>query len=247
MMTLMSPSASWMTFNSISLQSLKEVITKLKPFPSPHDIIHPRYLKQIIDIVGSGLVSLLNKCLQSGFIPDSLKTATVTPVLKKPSLDASILANFQPVSVLPFISKVMEKIVSLQLQSFLTNNHIYETFQSGFKSLHSTETALVRALNDILMATDSGDSVILVMLDLSSAFDTVDHEILISRMESYVGLGGRGLNWFKSFLTNRTLSVKIGNFTSSLRKLTCGVLVYLRGLFLHLLSFLSIYFPWVHL
>ncbi len=67
--------------------------------------------------------------------------------------------------------------------SFLTNNHINETFQSGFKSLHSTETALVRVLNDILMATDSGDSVILVMLDLSSAFDTADHE-------SYVGLGG---------------------------------------------------------
>ncbi len=73
----------------------------------------------------------------------------------------------------------------------LTNNHIYETFQSGIKSLHSTETALVRVLNDILMATDSGDSVILVMLDLSSAFDTVDHEVLISRLESCVGLGGQ--------------------------------------------------------
>lgn len=105
----------------------------------------------------------------------------------------------------------------------LTNNRIYETFQSGFKSLHSTETALVRVLNDILMATDSGDFVILVMLDLSSAFDTVDHAILISRLESYVGLGGAVLNWFKSFLTNRTYSVKIGNLISSLRKLTCGV------------------------
>lgn len=71
------------------------------------------------------------------------------------------------------------------------------------------------------MATDSGDSVILVMLDLSSAFDTVDHAILISRLESYVGLGGAVLNWFKSFLTNTNFSVKIGNF--SLRKLTCGV------------------------
>lgn len=117
----------------------------------------------------------------------------------------------------------MEKVVSLQLQSFLSTNRIYEIFQSGFKSLHSTETALVRVLNDILMITDSGVSVILIMLDLSSAFDTVDHGILISRLESYVGLGGVVLNWFKSFLTNRTFSVKIGNFTSSLRKLSCGV------------------------
>lgn len=147
----------------------------------------------------------------------------MTPVLKKPTLDTSILANFRPVSVLPFISKVMEKIVFLQLQSFLSTNRIYETFQSGFKSLHSTETALIRVLNDILMITDSGASVILIMLDLSSAFDTVDHGILISRLESYVGLGGVVLNWFKSFLTNRTFSVKIGNFTSSLRNLSCGV------------------------
>lgn len=80
------------------------------------------------------------------------------------------------------------------------------------KSLHSIETALVKVLNDVLMATDSGDSVILVMLDLSSAFDTVDHEILISRLESFVGLGGAVLSWFKSFLTNRRFMVKIGNY-----------------------------------
>ncbi len=212
------PAPPWTTFNPVSLQTVKEVITKLKPSFCPLDLIHPRFLRQNIDTVGPGLVSLLNKCLKSGSIPDNLKMAMVTqfnsnsiqdlfvtyPVLKKPSLDASVLENYRPISTLPFISKVMEK---LQLQSFLNDNHIFEKFQSGFKSLHSTETALVRVLNDILMTTDSGAYAVLVMLDLSSAFDTVVHEIIISRSASHVGLGG-GLNWFKSFLTNRRFVVK---------------------------------------
>ncbi len=97
-------------------------------------------------------------------------------------------------------------------------------FKSGFKSLHSTETALVRVLNDILMTTDSGASAVLVMLDLSYAFDTVDHEILISHLASHVGLGGGGsFNWFKSFLTNRRFVVKTRSFLSTPGNLTCGV------------------------
>ncbi len=98
----------------------------------------------------------------------------------------------------------MEK---LQLQSFLNDNHIFEKFKSGFKSLHSTETALVRVLNDILMTTDSGAYAVLVMLDLSSAFDTVVHDYHFSFGVS-CRTGGGGLNWFKSFLTNRRFVVK---------------------------------------
>ncbi len=83
------PTPPWTTFNLVSLQTVKEVITKLKPSFCPLDIIHPRFLRQIIETVGPGLVSLLNKCLKSGSTPDDLKMAMVTPVLKKPSLDAS--------------------------------------------------------------------------------------------------------------------------------------------------------------
>ncbi len=110
-----------------------------------------------------------------------------------------------------------------QLQPFLNHNCITEIFQSGFKSAHSTETALLRVLNDILLATDSGDSVILVLLDLSAAFDTVDHSILISRLESDVGLKGTVLKWFQSFLSDRIFFVKVGNFSSSIAHLTCGL------------------------
>ncbi len=147
-------------------------------------------------------MSFLNKCLVSGTIRDSLKAATVTPLLKKTSLDASNFNNFRPISNLPFITKALEKTVFIQLQSFLSANHIFETFQSGFKTLHSTESALLRAFNDSLLATDSGDSVILILLDLTSAFDTVDHKIILFRLEYFVGIQGTVLNWFKSYLTN---------------------------------------------
>ncbi len=85
--------------------------------------------------------------------------------------------------MVPFISKVLEKIMLCQLQSFLHSNHISEMFQSGFKPFHSTESALLRVLNDILVATDSGDSVILIILDLTAAFDTIDHQLLLSRLQ----------------------------------------------------------------
>ncbi len=111
----------------------------------------------------------------------------------------------------------------IQLQYFLSANHIFETFQSGFKPLHRTESALLRVLNDTLLATDSGDSVILILLDLTSAFDTVDHKTLLSRLEYFVGIQGTVLSWFKSYLTNRSFSVILGNFSSLPAKLSCGV------------------------
>ncbi len=94
--------------------------------------------------------------------------ATVTPLIKKPSLDSSVLNIFRPISVLPFISKVLEKIVLDQLQHFLTSNCKYEIFQFGFKSVHSTESAFLRVLNYIYITTDTGDSVVLILLDISA-------------------------------------------------------------------------------
>ncbi len=200
-----------------------ETIANLKTSFCPQDVIHPRFLKLVVDSVGPGLLSLLNKCLLTGSVPTCLKVATVTPLLKKPSLDTSDLNNFRPISVVPFISRILEKAVFCQLQLFLNKNHISEVFQSGFKPFHSTESALLRVLNDIYTATDAGDSVILVLLDLSAAFDTVDHTLLLSRLQSHVGIKGSVLNWFKSFLSERYFSVRIGNCTSSAAPLISGL------------------------
>uniref|UniRef100_A0A3Q3BY54 Reverse transcriptase domain-containing protein n=1 Tax=Haplochromis burtoni TaxID=8153 RepID=A0A3Q3BY54_HAPBU len=133
----------------------------------------------------------------------------------------TVLANYRPISKLPLLSKVLEKIVFSQLKDFLDDNGIFEVFQSGFKTLHSTESALLRVFNDILLACDSGNHVVLVLLDLTAAFDTVDHNILISRLSDVVGIGGTALNWFKSSLSDRTFSVSL--LGSSSAPLSCGV------------------------
>ncbi len=113
------------------------------------------------------------------------------------------------------MSKILEKVVLVQLQVFLRSNQIYEMFQSGFRKLHSTETALLKVYNDILMSTDAGNAVALILLDLSSAFDMVDHNLFLSRLKNCVGLRGTVLNWFQSFLMNRKFSVCTGQYTSS--------------------------------
>ncbi len=105
----------------------------------------------------------------------------------------------------------------------MSTNSILNTFQSGFRVQHSTETALLKVLNDIYLSVHSGDFVVLLLLDLSAAFDTIYHSILISRLECCIGLQGNVLKWFTAYLTNRSFSVNIANFTSSTAPLTCGV------------------------
>ncbi len=114
--------------------------------------------------------------------------------LKKPQLDPKDLVNYRPISNLPFLSKILEKVVSSQLYSFLEKNDICEDFQSGFRPYHSTETALIRVTNDLLLSSDRGCISLLVLLDLSAAFDTIDHNILLNRLENFVGISGKCLS-----------------------------------------------------
>uniref|UniRef100_A0A8C4T619 Reverse transcriptase domain-containing protein n=1 Tax=Erpetoichthys calabaricus TaxID=27687 RepID=A0A8C4T619_ERPCA len=161
--------------------------------------------------------------LSSGVVPNLFKLAIVQPLIKKPSLDPTVLSNFRPISKLPFLSKILERSVYIQLKAFLDKSDFLKVFQSGFKPLHSTETALLKVFNDILLATDSGDYVILVLLDLTAAFDTIHHSILLSHLEHCVGIRGTALAWFKSYLTQRTFSVRLDEFRSSSASLSCGV------------------------
>ena len=123
---------------------------------------------------------------------------------------------------LPFISKILEKTVATQLHSHLSLLSLYEPFQSGFRPRHSTESALLKITNDLLTAADSGSVSILIHLDLSAAFDTISHPILLSRLSS-IGLSHTPLSWFHSYLTGRTQYVQLKSFTSEPSPVTAGV------------------------
>ncbi len=210
-------------FEFVSLASLREIIGKMKPSSCSLDIIPPQILKKAFVTIGPKIQSILNSSLASGVVPQLFKHAIVEPVIKKHNLDSSVLGNFRPISKLTFLSKILEKVIFTQLYSFLNLHGLHEVFQSGFKSLHSTETALLKVFNDLLLATDSGDYAILMLLDLTAAFDTVDHNILISRMEQCVGIKGTVLEWFRSYLSGRSVSVRLGDFMSSSACFSCGV------------------------
>ena len=168
----------------------------------------------MFDSVSSHVLHIINTSLQTGVFPDAFKTAVVKPLLKKPNLDNNVLSNYRPISNLPFISKILEKIVSVQINSFLEENNILEEFQSGFRRYHSTETALTKIISDLRLNSDGNKVSVLVLLDLSAAFDTIDHDILINRLEKLVGLSDCVLHWFKTYIKGRKFYVSLGDHVS---------------------------------
>ena len=161
--------------------------------------------------------------LQSGHFPSSLKTAVLSPLLKKVNLYHEGLANYRPISNLKVISKIIEKVVAVRLQKYLEANQLNKPLQSAYKPFHCCETTLVRVHNDILVAIDKCHCVMLLLLDLSAAFDTLDHDILLSRLHSKYSISGTALEWFRSYLINRSQFSLIERCRSQSRELKCGV------------------------
>uniref|UniRef100_A0A3Q3H2I9 Reverse transcriptase domain-containing protein n=1 Tax=Labrus bergylta TaxID=56723 RepID=A0A3Q3H2I9_9LABR len=211
------------SFTLITLPELHQLISSIKTSTCFLDIIPTNLLKEVTDTVGPCILLVINSSLESSHVPQSFKHAAVQPLLKKTNLDLTVLNNYRPISKLPFISKILEKTVFNQLLSHLAQNCIFDKFQSGFRARHSNETALLRITNDLLLAADSGKCSVLLLLDLTAAFDTVDHSVLIQRLNKWVGVSGTALNWFSSYLSNRSFSVSIGNFLSSSAPIPCGV------------------------
>ena len=160
------------------------------------------------------ITDIVNESLRSGTVPIALKKAIIRARLKKPGLDKEALKNYRPVSNLPFISKLLEKVVDLRFKEHLHVNQLRDTFQSAYEQNHSTETALLKVQSDICEALDTGSMVALLMLDLSAAFDTLDHSILVKRFEYSYGITGKALQWVSSYLADRTQSVAVDSATS---------------------------------
>ena len=139
--------------------------------------------------------SFLSFCVATiGIVPRDLKTSVVKPLLKKPSLDKNLLKNYRSISNLPFLSKILEKVVLHKLLSHLQENNHSNPFQSANRAGHSTETVLLRIVKNILSSLDNDNISVLLLLDLSAAFDTTDHQILLSRLNSVFGIQSNGFS-----------------------------------------------------
>ena len=219
-------SSTTCTFTSFSLCSQELVGKVIGGAASKSCELDPAptfLIKEFLEILLPFLTRLCNASLQEGHLPSSQTTAIVTPALKKPSLDPSDMKNYRPISNLSFMSKVVERIVVRQLSEYFTANSLLPKFQSGFRRHHSTESALLRVLSDIFSATDKGEVSLLALLDVSAAFDTVDHSILLDRLSISYGLSGSAFDWMQSFIVGRTQTVHYGGSISRRAQLRSGI------------------------
>uniref|UniRef100_A0A3B3QUE0 Reverse transcriptase domain-containing protein n=1 Tax=Paramormyrops kingsleyae TaxID=1676925 RepID=A0A3B3QUE0_9TELE len=219
---LHSPTLIFSSFQLPTLSEISDIICKSKSSTCQLDPLPTDLVKACLPSLIPLISSIIYSSLTTGTVPPSFKTAVITPILKRPGADPTNFNNFRPISNLPFISKILEKTVAIQLHSHLSHNHLYEQFQSGFRPLHSTETALIKITNDLLMAADSGLLTILILLDLSAAFDTICHNTLIDRLSS-IGIRHTLLHWIKSYLSGRSQFIQLKSFTSQLSTVTSGV------------------------
>ena len=177
------------------------------------DIISATLLKSNIATLAPVLTRIVNLSIESSTMPAIMKHAVVTPLLKKSDFDPEILSNYRPISNLSFISKLLEKYVASQIRQYMDSNDLFDVFQSEYRPAHSCETALVRIQDDILHSLDNRNTMILVLLDLSAAFDTVDHRLLLDKLHE-IDIRENAHRWIQSYLSQRTQAVKVDNVTS---------------------------------
>ena len=204
----------------VDASEVKQIILSLKNSASGYDDISPMLLKTSINHISVPLSHICNLSLTEGVFPDDLKLTNVIPLFKAD--DSMLFNNYRPVSILCVISKVFEKIMFNRLQKFLNDFNILYKNQFGFRRNHSTHMAHIVLMDKIVHALENGECVIGLYLDFSKAFDTVNHAILLNKLEHY-GIRVNALSWFKSYLTNRRQFVTYNDIKSAKKIMSCGV------------------------
>ncbi len=213
---------SFTSFSPLSEAEVSKRILSSHPTTCPLDPIPSHLLQAISPAVVPALTHIVNTSLHTGVFPSAFKQARITPLLKKPTLNPSLLGNYRPVSLLPFIAKTLERVVFNQVSAFLTQNNLLDSNQSGFRSGHSTETALLSVVEALRLARAASKSSLLILLDLSAAFDMVNHQILLSTLLKK-GISGTALQWFESYLSDRSFKVSWRGEVSKSQHLATGV------------------------
>ena len=178
------------------------------------------FIKIALPLISGSLCDLFNLSLFSGKFPTDWKIARVAPIYKSGARDDC--SNYRPISVLPVLSRAFEKVVYNQLYDYLDSNRLIYKHQSGFRSLHSVVTSLMAGTNDWYVNIDRGKYTGLIFIDLKKAFDTVNHGILLKKLEKY-GISGLELDWFTSYLHERKQFCKVNSTSSSINAIGCGV------------------------
>ena len=211
------------SFCLYSNDEVRKLIAASKTKSCALDPVPTSVLKEFLDELLPFITRMCNQSLLEGRLPLSQRHAIITPIVKKPGLDCEDVRNYRPISNLTYMSKFVERLVCKQVTCFLEENNLLPKHQSGFRARHSTETAVLKVLSDILAAADDGRVTLLGLLDMSAAFDTVDHHILLQRLEYSFGLTGTVLSWLASFLSGRTQQVIFNGMTSIVAALSSGV------------------------
>jgi hypothetical protein len=217
------PDCKLTEFDVVSEEDIMNYIMKTPAKSCLLDPIPTWFLKQNAKLFVSIITDIVNNSLSTGIFPKLLKHALITPVIKKQTLNTQELKNYRPVSNIIYLSKIVERHAVNNISKYLTVNNLGEPLQSAYKPAHSTETALLKVKNDIMEYLSQRKGVFLALLDLSAAFDTVNHHIMLSRLSNEFGIQGTVLNWISSYLSERTTSVCISGAFSERLELKYGL------------------------
>ena len=208
-------------FMTIEVQKIRDAFAKVKAAKSfGTDYTSSYFLKLALPFIENSLTLLFNKSIETSRFPDPWKVARGTPIFKEG--DKAEKYNYRPISVLPVISRLFEKLITDQLYHYMNENGHFSHVQSGFLRLHSTATSLLKNTDDWYNGMDLGRLVGVVFIDLKKAFDTVDHEIFCRKLKLY-GVHHRELSWFKSYLYDRKQFCRVNGVDSTLGNIEVGV------------------------
>jgi len=218
---LHSPVIHDFSFEKVDVENVAKIIDKLKPKSSSGiDGISNKILKMIKNEILHPFTLIINQSLENGIFPDKLKIAKVVPLHKKN--EDYLFENYRPISVLPSLSKVLERVMHTQLTNYFTQFNLFYNNQYGFRESHSTELAALELTDRVITDMDKKETPLAIFLDLSKAFDTINHKILLRKLK-YYGVRNIAYNLLESYLTNRKQYVAFDNTHSSLRTIETGV------------------------
>ena len=209
-------------FRPTSAEEISLIVQSHGVKVGPGDVLTPQIIKDHLSVLLPHFVKLVNLSL-STCSTEGLNEAHVVPIIKSLDLDPDNFKSYRPVSLLSFISKLTERIVHDRINEHLTANSLNSTSQFGYKKNHSVETLMLKLVDDILVAVDKKFGVVMLIVDLSAAFDTVDHSLRMKILNEKYQISGSALKWINSFLSDRSQRVKVGNQLSDSLSVLFGV------------------------